>query len=195
MSSSIVKIFDNIVSIAAADEIENILAGVNFPWYLSVAPGHHTVDTKEIGALNNSNLNVKEYIQLVHNFLSDGEVRSPFFQPVHDLFIEFQKKTQIEIEGYYRVKANLQTQCNFSTEDFCNTPHVDATINHKVAIYYVNDSDGETVILKNNSGIWEIAERILPKKGRFVVFDGKYYHAGRHPKYSDKRIVINCNFI
>jgi hypothetical protein len=191
-----IEIFDNCISEDTQTEIENLLFSNYFPWYLSCAPNHYTVDTKEIGTFNDSGLIVKEYIQLVHNFLSDGKAQSPLFDPVHKMMEEFHKNTGIEINGYYRIKANLQTQCNFSHEKFCNTPHVDTTlIDHMTAIYYVNDSDGDTIILNSAKKNPEIIKTISPKRGRFLVFNGKYYHAGRHPINSEKRVVINFNYV
>jgi hypothetical protein len=64
-----IEIFDNCISEDTQTEIENLLFSNYFPWYLSCAPNHYTVDTKEIGTFNDSGLIVKEYIQLVHNFL------------------------------------------------------------------------------------------------------------------------------
>jgi len=191
-----IKIYDDCVSENTQTKIENLLSGAEFPWYLSCAPDHHTVDPKEIGTFVDSGLQVREYLQLVHNFLSDGEIKSPLFDPIHKMMEEFHKNSGVEINGYYRVKANLQTQCNFSQENFCNTPHVDTTlIDHMVAIYYVNDSDGDTIILESREKNPKVIKTISPKKGRFLVFNGQHYHAGRHPVNSEKRLVINFNFV
>ena len=38
-----------------------------------------------------------------------------------------------------------------------------------------------------------ISKRIEPRKGRTVMFDGKFLHAGMHPRNADYRIVINFN--
>jgi hypothetical protein len=191
-----IKIYDDCISEDTQTKIENLLSNNYFPWYLSQVPHHYTVDLTHAGVLADSNLIIKEYILLVHDFLSQGVIHSPFFEPVHEMMQEFHKNTGVEINGYHRIKANLQTQCNFSQEKFCNTPHVDTTlIDHMTAIYYVNDSDGDTIILKSGEKNSEIIKTISPKKGRFLVFNGKYYHAGRHPINSEKRVVINFNFV
>ena len=74
-------------------------------------------------------------------------------------------------------------------------PHIDGYHDHYVCIYYVNDSDGDTTFFKESHDEYTIIKTVEPKKGRFVVFDGKYYHAGRHPNDHDTRLVINFNFI
>lgn len=74
-------------------------------------------------------------------------------------------------------------------------------------IYYVNDCDGDTVIFDQflevpsldkdeemlQSNTWTVKERIEPKMGRLVVFDGRYYHASSFTKTQPYRCVINMN--
>ena len=62
---------------------------------------------------------------------------------------------------------------------------------HKVFLFYINDSDGDTFFFNNK----EIFKRITPKKNRLVIFDGNIKHAGTHPIKSEKRIVLNIDGI
>jgi hypothetical protein len=89
-----------------------------------------------------------------------------------------------------------------------DNPHVDKFEPHMVGLYYINDSDGDTVIFDKqfNYGIDEpwpcktpateipILKTITPKKGRFVLFNGNRYHASSQPLKSP-RAVINFNFL
>ena len=103
----------------------------------------------------------------------------------------------VKVNKFLRMKINLQTQCSFSKEDFYNTPHLDRLDELKYfnAIYYVNDSDGDTFFFKKENNKYLITDKVSPKKGRLVVFDGDKYHSGRHPKESLKRVIINFNFL
>ncbi len=89
-----------------------------------------------------------------------------------------------------------------------HNPHVDFYEPHMVGLYYVNDSDGDTVVfdqtadqvtvqesvtLANNRRFTEMG-RVTPQKGRMAFFDGKHYHASMHPMKSSHRIVITFNF-
>jgi ectoine hydroxylase-related dioxygenase (phytanoyl-CoA dioxygenase family) len=79
-------------------------------------------------------------------------------------------------------------------------PHIDADISHLVFIYYVNDSDGDTVFFKqkfNGFPVKNLDEefRISPKAGTAVLFDGNQYHASSSPVNSDYRCVLNIDFL
>ena len=188
-------VYDDLISIEKQDEIASLHTGPYFGWYLSSTPNHHTVDPYEDGSLKNHNIPVKDDIQFVHTFVRDGEIVSSYYDVVRELFGEIAKSASIKIQGFYRVKSNLQLKTTFSNSEFCNTPHVDSWRDHTVVIYYVNDSDGDTKIFQEEHGEYKLIKQISPKKGRFVVFNGKHYHAGTHPNIHDKRIVINFNFI
>ena len=70
-------------------------------------------------------------------------------------------------------------------------PHMDFKSPHWVCLYYVNDSDGDTVFFKNDMKT-EI-KRVSPKKGRIAFFDGSILHAGT-PSETNSRAVVNFNF-
>lgn len=70
-------------------------------------------------------------------------------------------------------------------------PHTDFGFPHWVVLYYVNDSDGDTVFFDNNNV--EI-KRVTPKKGRVVLFNGAIMHSGGIPKESP-RCVINFDIV
>jgi hypothetical protein len=87
-----------------------------------------------------------------------------------------------------RCKANLKFKTN--TRKKHNIFHMDHKDPHKVMIYYVNDSDGDT-FLKIGKSI----KRVSPKKGRVLCFDGKTMHAANHPRKTNKRLIINFNLL
>ena len=74
----------------------------------------------------------------------------------------------------------------FCLPDACaHTPHVDMDGEHHTAVYYVNDSDGDTIIGD---------EKVSPKANRVVIFDGKTIHNGHSPCEHNNRIIINSNY-
>lgn len=67
-------------------------------------------------------------------------------------------------------------------------PHTDRPEEHLGLIYYVNDSDGDTIFFENNKEL----QRVTPKKGRIVLFDGNTLHAGGFPT-NNPRCIVNYN--
>ena len=83
-----------------------------------------------------------------------------------------------------------------------DTIHVNRNIPHLVMLYYVNDSDGDTILYdKTLDDIpyeinypeeycnLEIVHKITPKKGRILFFDGRYYHSPSTPTKSMRCII------
>lgn len=54
------------------------------------------------------------------------------------------------------------------------------------ALYYVNDSDGDTKIWYETKTV-----SVSPKKGRLLIFPANLKHAGTNPSFSQYRIVLN----
>ena len=70
-------------------------------------------------------------------------------------------------------------------------PHTDKNTPHWVCLYYLDDSEGDTIFYDSSGN--EI-ERVAPKKGRIAFFDGLIYHSGTRPTKTHRR-VLNINFI
>lgn len=87
--------------------------------------------------------------------------------------------------------------------------HVDQFEPHYSIIYYVNNSDGDTIFYNDTLGdrfndwmnvlseekdlsYWSELKRVTPKKGRLVIFDGRIFHRSSYPTTQD-RYVINFN--
>ena len=68
---------------------------------------------------------------------------------------------------------------------FKHKTHVDFEFPNIATIYYVNDSDGNTV-----GDDWEVE----PKANRLAVYPGDVMHTGHSPSKHKTRIVINSNY-
>ena len=69
---------------------------------------------------------------------------------------------------------------------------------HLPAIYYVNDNDGPTYFFNEmyDGTFQKLTQKeiFLPKKGKFVLFDGLRYHASSNPITKPIRCIMNINF-
>ena len=92
-------------------------------------------------------------------------------------------------------RSFLQFPLNLK-EHTVDTPHIDLeNWRHFVVLYYVCDSDGDTIIYnerqKNAEGKYTIRKRVTPKQGRCVIFDGGLYHTACQPINSGIRCIVN----
>ena len=95
----------------------------------------------------------------------------------------------------------LPLQESFTGTDI-DSPHVDLQTPHLVFLYYVLDSDGDTVIYKNKTDgstrpffdELEVLQKITPKQGSVVVFDGLHWHTAEQPR-KNVRCIINNDII
>lgn len=76
------------------------------------------------------------------------------------------------------------------TESVIEDRHVDYNFPHLVLLYYFNSTDGDTVLFKDD----KIVERITPKRGRCVLFDGQIQHASSSSTLAP-RLVLNNNIM
>ena len=78
-----------------------------------------------------------------------------------------------QLQFFQRIKANLLLRSKVGVY----TPHFDRNGPHWTAIYYVNDSDGDTFFFDD---MGNIIERIS-QKGKIVVFPGETFQ-GSSPR-------------
>jgi hypothetical protein len=94
-----------------------------------------------------------------------------------------------------RLKVNISINDHKDVKSKVNPPHRDP-IPHQfkksvIGIYYVNESDGDTIIYKNED--LEIEKQVSPKKGRLLIMDGDRLHSSTHPSINEHRIIVNYN--
>jgi hypothetical protein len=137
-----------------------------------------------------------------HRIIQNTDIVSPFYEKyLYNLKFLIEKKFKVEVESFERMHLNLLTPTGIKTKKY-GLPHIDMPgPNGKILIYYINDSDGDTVIFdelhdsndENNSEKKTIIQRVTPKKSRAIMFDSNRYHSGSWPSENDRRI-INLNF-
>tara|TARA_R100001086_G_scaffold116448_1_gene59708 strand:- start:1373 stop:1981 length:609 start_codon:yes stop_codon:yes gene_type:complete len=196
-----VEILNNVIPLKFQKEIISTIDDNNFEWYF------YDSVYGESEIMNPKNPIVTETPGLIHTiFMLPGGVNSKYFNMCLKLlhYIRNYKKFILGDVLRIRIRRTLKTpNHNFKKH---NIPHVDLTEtdDYKSLIYYVEDSDGDTVLFNNK---WSAGDspaldsldldenkRISPKQGRCILFDGHVFHAGNNPINYIKRTVINFDF-
>lgn len=166
--------------------LEDAMTSLAFPWFYNKWVDKY--DTTLCG-----DENVVDSFQFSHVFYDNG-VALPTYNLVQPLLEAIANKANISHYNIVRVKANLTTNHNFPSDSY-QIPHVDTSPPSRTFIYYVNDSDGDTVLFNERVGDkfdkFTIKEESSPIRGNVFGFDGSHYHAGRFPALNPNRIVIN----
>ena len=111
------------------------------------------------------------------------------------------KKLEIKKVDVLQGRSFLSTPTNIPRDDV-DTPHVDLVAPHFVLLYYVCDSDGDTIIYNEktkfddcttvNQMNFTIKKKVSPKQGRVVLFDGRHWHTAQQPNHN-LRCIVNYN--
>tara|TARA_Y100000004_G_C8844700_1_gene382026 strand:- start:60 stop:608 length:549 start_codon:yes stop_codon:yes gene_type:complete len=174
-----IKILDNFLDNDYVNEIEKVLSNEYeyFPWYL-----RKTVNLKD--GLKVKNKTIDSFV-FTHVFYVDEKVNSNYYDDVINILNE----SKIKYSKIDRIKANLTTNITKNTKKNFNNIHTDLPDNNSMTLlYYVNNSDGDTIFFDKK--LKEI-KRITPKKGRAVLFNSNIFHTAQNPIKNDFRIVIN----
>jgi hypothetical protein len=195
MSATKVIEIDDVIPELYQDQIENTANAL--PWYFHPESARPDL---------NFTSNYGGFFHLAYDVADPNPVTSAINAILVPLLFIFCDKAKIKFEALLRVRLGLFTRD--PTDVAYHNPHVDFYEPHNVALYYVNDSDGDTVVFDETSDEVDLQgsakhanqvkfteiRRISPKKGRMVWFDGKRYHASMHPQKHASRMVVTFNF-
>ncbi len=190
-----VKVFDNIATPSYAKAIEEDVS--SFPWwYLNDVTYENSTENPG-------------FVNVVYESGSQPSNWFPFIKP-----LIYQIADLAGAPMYKLLRARLGLLLPTREPAAPATPHVDFFQPHYTACYYLNNSDGDTVIYDqrlDNIGAPEInqelvqayarntqftvAHRITPKQGSVCVFDGKHFHSSTNPYTSKKRLVLTINWM
>lgn len=175
-----IKIIDDIINKREQEYIKDTLLSRTFPWYY----------INDISILNNTE---ERKPGLSHYFVFDSQYSSDYNDIINNMVVLSLKhinKTEAQV---FKSRAFLQFPLsnNLIKGKYIDSPHRDMKEKHLALLYYVNDSDGDTIIYENKKTL-KIKKTIKPKQGRIVIFDGSYWHSGSQPK-KNIRCIINTD--
>jgi len=186
-----ILVIDDFVTLEYQEKIKQELLGVNnnFPWF-------HTEDVTDAGELTSQHRPAlaHQYVNLNDDDVSEIEsIFHHLFTPLLSKACQHLKMPQTEvIQG----RSFLQFPLRNIDTSVVDTPHIDLDEGeeHIVVLYYVIDSDGDTVIYneRTKSLTYTEKQRVTPKQGRVVIFEGGQYHTAEQPT-KGTRCIVNYN--
>lgn len=119
-----------------------------------------------------------------------------FFKP---LIEALEQTAGFKIKTLLRVRAGMLLNTKYALPGMnykYNTPHIDYDIDHYTVVYYVNECDGDTVVFREIAPAekYYSLHKCTPHQGKFLLFNGRHYHASTCPKVYTKRVAITINF-
>ena len=191
-------VVDDVISKSYQDLIiQTIIDNREFPWFFSPAVTGSKM-------FNSEELVKKDTAGWAHTFFNHE--KSGITSSIAELLIPIIHEACGKIDFYPKQLMHgrvfaLMPKLNKSR----NVWHVDMMQPHLSCVYYVNDSTGPTIISSESADThgkqfidrdvdFPIAKAVEPKKGRAVLFDGRFYHASTNPD-DDRRVIINFDVI
>jgi len=193
-----IEVIDDFVSPSYLKELQTLLTSTDFHWHFQSSQ-----------SLNYSSEKLEDF------GFSQGIV--PPWEPNRFLdtgcafFIApliYQIKDNLQADNIMRCRLDMTV---LHKPPYLHPPHIDIGEDHVACIVYINETDGDTVIYDKKLSNMEleqwkldmtldlppdvkVKQRILPKPGRVVLFNGRYAHTGHSPSEHQSRILINSVF-
>jgi len=180
---------DNFLTDYEMSYVDDLFHSVDVPW--GYFKGTQSNDVNHAGVVNIRKKDVPYFSAGVHE-------DTPQHEGFKWLIDKFCLKHEITYNSLGRIKLNVTPH---SYEEGSLYPHVDRNDPHLIFLYYVNDSDGNTVLYNETftgrtvQSPLTIMHSITPKQGAAFVVDGRHFHAITPPLHHSVRSVINANLL
>ena len=179
-----IKVLDNFLTKSYHKELLDLMSSDNFSWYYKKNISHEK--TSRLGDYGFS-----------HFFWDENGMRDTSTSMLWKPGL-YQIMDVVNTDFILRSRGDMTM---YSHKEFIHDPHVDFTFKNISAVYYINDSDGDTIFYnQRQSGgqpmpnKLEVRDRVSPKSNRLVFFEGNVIHTGMSPNKHKNRIIINSNF-
>ena len=198
------KIIENIIPLSYQNHIENLINAKDFPWYFGRSINHNPNNIKY------TDLNTTDAPGFGHLVVNpeNGQQNSPIYSHVLPILFFFEEKIGVKVDIIKRIRIRRTIPVPGHTLEKYTPAHVDLSQSeeYKSLVYYVEDSDGDTVLFdteydneKNDTVLYDNMNRkqiirVPPKKGRAFYFKGKIFHSGNCPVNYKQRTIINFDF-
>tara|TARA_R100000005_G_C4977649_1_gene188475 strand:- start:502 stop:1134 length:633 start_codon:yes stop_codon:yes gene_type:complete len=204
------KIIDNFLPKETQDELEKALTSYKYSMSVGTVYEEYRNSLPFLKTLPKS-----EVIQFESKIVDAGSCIFPdeeeiYFRQIWNVFVKENIRDVVcnlstsDDLRLIRMKSNvLLQQKKRLFGHIHHTPHIDCEKSEGFTdiscIYYVNDSDGPTVLYNeysvDNPKKLTVFKKIPPKKGRLLAFHSNRYHTSSSPRRSQYRNIINMVFM
>mgnify|MGYP003335024875 CR=1 FL=1 len=147
-----------------------------------------------------------------HLAVKDGMSVTEYGDLGREILQKISETLDFKIRYLYRVRYGLI----LPNEDgsIINHPHVDTEHPHLVGLFYLTNSDGQTVLYDQTydystvkhkrsvhtckeimeNGGFTVREKVNSVENRFIIFQGWRFHSSTCPTNVEERMTINFNF-
>ena len=184
-------VIDDFVTLEYQEKIKQELLGLDnrFPWHF----------TEDVTAAGDDNIQYRPAMHHQYVFMDDNDISHiesvyhHLFTPLLGKACQYLKMPETKV---LQGRSFLQFPLANVDTSVADTPHIDIDEGdeHIVVLYYVIDSDGDTVIYneRTESLTYTEKQRVTPKQGRVVIFEGGQYHTAEQPT-KGTRCIVNYN--
>lgn len=170
-----VEVIDQFLEPHELEKIQDVLLGEEFPWFFN----YHV-----LGNADHNILHFEKIYQFTHIFYANWEWNSQYKDVISPVL------NKLPILSPLRMKANLTCRAddNYLTgQHFDIQDNSNKVINCKIALFYLNSTNGPTV--------FENGDKIECIENRLVLFDNHQRHSGVMATDVNNRVVINMDFL
>lgn len=200
-------IVDDFFSKEDQDKLEDVL--LTYPYTTSIGTVYQEYKDSLPFLDSLPKFNDNDVIQFESRLFYNGKIQfckeqEYFFEQIWNPFVKSNIKEIIQSLSTKdlvldRMKSNiLPRQVKGFFGHVHHTPHTDAAVelyDNVSCIYYINDSDGPTVLFNeysfDNPKKLTLYKKINPKKGRLLAFHSNRYHTSSSPRKNSYRHILN----
>ena len=168
--------------------------GGEIPWYLCVTDYYN----------KDKDQNSHKWQHIAYHKHVGGSFVGPYLEmAVWDAL----SKTGQDVDELIRIRCSVT---EIGNKHFVGGAHVDTDTPHMTALFYINDSDGDTILYNEKfdpeMGLNQydyytqivkqptIQNTVTPEANKMIWFDGLQYHSSNSPTSVSKRFIINVNY-
>ena len=192
-------ILDDLIEDELQNQIEDAMFDCSWGFKMDNTYGY---DAKSMGAKYRKFLNPFKY-DISPSIITNLQANQKIFKLFNSITEKTCSHINFNLEEISRCIAGIQgVQVIRKKNKVCNI-HINQETPHLVLLYYVNDADGETLLFDKTIDDIEdddimypderhefnVVNKIMPKQGRILLFDGRTYHSSSSPTTGIRCII------